>query len=108
MYTASGTPLIRSPKGQNYLAVLKGDRINERFFFNKKMYGRFVRRPKYSGRNNEVAVRRCSKSQPMIRPYSPTLWLRPPPPSPLSPPATTPRPPLRKVLFIEHSNLRSG
>ena len=34
----SGTPLIRSPRGQKNLAVLMGDRINERFFFYKKMY----------------------------------------------------------------------
>ena len=41
-----GTPLIRSPMGQNNLAVLRGDRINEGFFFFKKMHGRFARRPK--------------------------------------------------------------
>ena len=46
--------------GQKNLAVLAGDRINEGFFFYKKMYGRFAGRPKKSGRNNEVAVRRGS------------------------------------------------
>jgi len=30
----------------NDLAVLTGDRINEGFFFYKKMYGRFAGRPK--------------------------------------------------------------
>ena len=33
-----------------------GDRINEGFFFYKKMYAGFAVRPKKSGRNNEVAV----------------------------------------------------
>ena len=51
----SGTPLIRSPMGQMKLAVLTGERINEGFFLYKKMYSRFVRRPK-SGLNNEVTV----------------------------------------------------
>ena len=30
---------------QKNLAVLTGDRINEGFFFNKKMYGRLAGRP---------------------------------------------------------------
>ena len=38
------------------LTVLMGDRIFG-FFFYKEMYGRFAR-PKKSGCNNEVAVRR--------------------------------------------------
>ena len=38
--------------GQNYLAVLTGHHVNEVFFFYKKMFGRFVSRPKNSGRNN--------------------------------------------------------
>ena len=46
--------------GQKNLAVLTGDRKygQTRFFFflYKKMYGRFARRPKRSGRNNEVTV----------------------------------------------------
>ena len=47
--------------GQKNLAVLTGDRTNEVclfvcFFFFKKMYGRFARRPKQIGRNNEVTV----------------------------------------------------
>ena len=37
------------------LAVLTGDRINERFF-NKKLYDRFAG-PKKSGRKTEVTVR---------------------------------------------------
>ena len=37
------------------LAVLTGDRINEVFFFYKKMYGRFAG-PKKSGRYNKVTV----------------------------------------------------
>ena len=42
--------------GQEHLAVLTGDRINE-FFFYKKMYDRFApREAKKSGRNNEVTV----------------------------------------------------
>ena len=36
------------------LAVLTGDSIY--VFFNKEMYGRFARRSKKSGRNNEVTV----------------------------------------------------
>ena len=48
----SGNPLIRSPMGQKNLAVLTGDRINEGFFFYKKMYGRFPGRPKKQGCNN--------------------------------------------------------
>ena len=55
----SGTPLIQPPMGQKHLAVLTGDRISEVFFY-KKMYGRFAERPKKSGRNNEVVVRRGS------------------------------------------------
>ena len=33
-------------------------RINEDFFFYKKMYGRFARRPKKRGRNNKVTYYR--------------------------------------------------
>ena len=44
--------------GQKNLAVLTGDRTNEvcLFFFFKKMYGRFARRPIFFGRSNEVTV----------------------------------------------------
>ena len=34
---------------QKNLAVLTGERINEGFFFHKKMYGRFAGRPKKKG-----------------------------------------------------------
>ena len=40
--------------GPKKLAVLTHDRINEVFFFYKKMYGRFARWPNKRGRNNEV------------------------------------------------------
>ena len=39
--------------GQKKIAPLTG--INKGFFL-KKMFGRFARRPKLSGRNNEVTV----------------------------------------------------
>ena len=50
----SGTLLIWSPMGQKNFS-----RINEGFFFYKKMYGSFCQAAKRSGRNNEVTVRRC-------------------------------------------------
>ena len=34
----SGTPFIRSPVGQKHLAVFKGDRIKEFFFFTKNVW----------------------------------------------------------------------
>ena len=51
--------------GQKHLAVVRGDRINEFLFFNKKMYGRFAGRPKKVAvitryRITEGAVRRGS------------------------------------------------
>ena len=55
--TYSGTPLMRSPMGQKKLAVLKDDHVNEGFFY-KKMYGRFARRPKKRGRNNNMTYYR--------------------------------------------------
>ena len=51
--------------GQNKLAVLTGDHINEGFFY-KKMYGRFAGRIKKSGRITEVAVRRGFTERPMF------------------------------------------
>ena len=45
--------------GQEHLAVSTGDRVNEGFFFYKKMYGRFApREAKKSGRDNEVTYYR--------------------------------------------------
>ena len=55
--TYSGTPLMRSPMGQKKLTVLKDDHVNEGFFY-KKMYGRFARRPKKRGRNNNMTYYR--------------------------------------------------
>ena len=43
--------------GQKKMTVLTGDSITERFFFYKKMCGRFAGGKK-SGPNNEVAIRR--------------------------------------------------
>ena len=43
--------------GQEHLAVSTSDRVNEGFFFYKKMYGRFApREAKKSGRDNQVTV----------------------------------------------------
>ena len=45
--------------GQEHLAVSTGDRVNEGFFFYKKMYGRFAPwEAKQSGRVNEVTYYR--------------------------------------------------
>ena len=57
----SGTPLIRPPLGPpKKLAVLKTG------FFTRKCMAVFARKPKTSGHNNEVAVRRSSTVQKMI------------------------------------------
>ena len=49
LISCSGTPLIRSPKGQKNLAV------STRVFY-KKMYGGFGQAAKKSGHNNKVTV----------------------------------------------------
>ena len=48
----SGTPLIRSPMGQNNLAVLRRDRINEDFL--QENAWPFCQAANKSGRNNEM------------------------------------------------------
>ena len=53
--------------GQNNLAVLTGDRINEGFFFfTRKCMAVLSGGLKKSGRNNEEAVRRGSTERAMI------------------------------------------
>ena len=47
----------------------RGGRINEGFY--KKIFNRFARRPKYSGRNNEVTVRRGSTVLEIYRAVNP-------------------------------------
>ena len=47
--------MIRSPKGQNNLAVLTGDHINELFFLQENVWP-FWLVAKKNGRNNEMTV----------------------------------------------------
>ena len=47
--------------GPKKLAVSTGDRINEGFFFYKKMFGRFAWRLNNSGRNSRLALSRNEK-----------------------------------------------
>ena len=57
--TYTGTPLIQSPMGQIKFALLTGWPYQRGFFsLTRKCMAVFDRRPKKSGRDNEVAVRR--------------------------------------------------